>query len=201
MGLGSFGCAASPVTVEAPRAASGESAPVRRPDAVVIEPAPARLSARARADAYGVVALRQPIADEAVVALVRAFLDAWQHESLDAMGDLLAPDASAIDAHGHGRAALVDSFRQRLQAHEYGRLAGLDLVQPERIERSTYDDFDAPGARVRPPEMRRDDLYVRVPLEVTHSGGERYFGDALLFVLRADGGKLRIAAYGEAEEK
>jgi hypothetical protein len=154
-----------------------------------------------RAEAYGVVALRQPIATEAVVALVRTWVEAWQRESLDGLAELLSPDAAPIDARGHGRAALVDSFRQRLSAHEYGRLSGLDLVRTERIERLAYDDFDARGAPPRPPEMRRDDLYVRVPVEVTRAGGERLFGDTMLLVVRAEEGKLRIAAYGEADEK
>ncbi|MCL2451196.1 MAG: nuclear transport factor 2 family protein, partial [Polyangiaceae bacterium] len=166
-------CAAAS-RVEAPRAI-GDAPPARRPDAVVLEPVPARPAPSTRAEAYGVVALRQPIAAEAVALLVRAWVEAWQRESLEGLTELLSPDAVPIDAQGRGRAALVDSFRQRLAAHDYGRLAGLELVRADRIQHLAYDDFAAgpangvsansAGASVpaRPPEMRRDDLYVRAP--------------------------------------
>jgi hypothetical protein len=199
------GCAASPPPrVEAPQADTGAPGPPRRPDAVLLEPPPARPPAVAHAEARGVVALRAPIGSDAVTAVVRAWIDAWQRESLDALADLLSADAAAIDARGHGRAALIDAFRQRLQAHEYARLAGLEVVRTDRIERADYEDFDASGTsggRPRPPEMRRDDLYVRVPLEATHVAGERLFGDVLVFLLRREDGRLRVVAYAEEDEK
>jgi hypothetical protein len=194
------GCAAPP-QVQAPHADTIETPPPRRPDAVLLEPAPARPVPSSHADARGVVALRQPPGADAVAAVVSAWIDAWQRESLDALADLLSPDAVALDGQSRGHAALVDSLRQRLQAHDYGRLGGLDLVRSDRIERFMYDDFDASGAPPRPSEMQRDDLYVRVPLEVVRVAGERFFGDALVFVLRTDTNKLRIAAYGETDEK
>ena len=214
-------CAAPP-HVEAPEADRSEAAPARHPDAVVLDPVAARPMPSSHADARGVVALRQPVGADAVAVLVRAWVDAWQRESLDSLTELLSTDAVSIDAgqgaqggvqgQSHGHAALVDSLRQRFQAHEYGRLAGLDLVRTERIERFTFDDFDGAGpglaaangadrAVERPPEMQRDDLCVRVPLEVTRVAGERLFGDVLVFLLRADAGKLRIVGYGEADEK
>jgi hypothetical protein len=188
--------------VDAPRAESSDSPALRRPDAVLLEPVVARPPTVAHADAQGVVALRTPIGEGAVAAVVRGWIDAWQRESLDALADMLSPDAVPIESsHGHGRAALLDSFRQRLQAHDYARLTGLEVLRPDRIERADYEDLAAIAGRSRPPEMRPDDLYIRVPLELTHVAGERLFGDVLVFVLRREDGKLRIAAYGEDDEK
>jgi hypothetical protein len=132
---------------------------------------------------------------------VRAWVDAWQRESLDGLADLLSSDASPIDARGRGRAGLLDGFRQRLQAHDYGRLAGLEVVRPDRVERADYEDLGATGAPARPPDMKHDDLYVRVPLESPQAGGERLFGDVMVFVLRREEGRLRIIAYGEESAK
>jgi hypothetical protein len=174
-------------------------APSRRPDAVVLDPPPAIPSAVERSAASGVIALREPLGDDAVRDLVRSVLDAWSRESLDQLVLLLTNDAGPIEARSRGRSALVESWRQRLHAHEYRRLAGLDLFHPERIERYGWKDLSALNARQRPPEMRPEELYVRVPLEVTRIGGERVFGDVLLLLLRRDGAKYLVVAYGELE--
>ncbi len=175
------------------------SAPPRRPDGVVLEPPPALPAVAGTAEARGVVALREPFSEAAVVRIVEAVLDAWQRESLPALVALLTPDADALDSRVRGRAALEDAWKQRLQAHEYHRLAGLELVRPERIRRWSYEDLGGKGAPSRPPEMKTGDLYVRAPVEVTHSAGEKLFSDVLVLVLRPEQGKLRVAAYGESD--
>ena len=172
----------------------------RRPDAVVVEPPPAIPEPTERADARGVIALREPLGGDAVRDLISAVVDAWQRESLEQLVALLTNDAGPIDSRSRGRAALVEAWRQRLHAHEYRRLAGLDLVRIERIERYGWEDLSLPDSPARPPEMRPDELYVRVPLEVTRVAGERLFGDVMLVVLRREEGKYKIAAYGEAAQ-
>jgi hypothetical protein len=86
-----------------------------------------------------------------------------------------------------------------LHAHEYRRLAGFNLFRLDRVERYAWDDLSLPDSPERPPEMRPEELYVRVPLEVTRVAGERLFGDVILVVLRRDAGKYKIAAYGESD--
>jgi hypothetical protein len=173
--------------------------PPRRPDAVVVEPPPAMPSAVSRADARGVVALREPLAGDAVGNLVSALVDAWQRESLEALTALLTADAGPIEARARGRNTLVESWRQRLHAHPYGRLAGVELVRPERIERWEAEDLTAADAPARPPDMRPGELYVRVPLEVSRVAGEKFFGDVIVMLVRREDGKYRIAAYGEID--
>jgi hypothetical protein len=166
---------------------------------VLVELPPALPNPVERAEARGLVALREPLAIGAVREVVFRFLSAWQHESLEEMVALLADDAGPIDSRPRGRTALVEAWRQRLHTHEYRRLATLDIVRNERIEHYDWDDLCAPGAPARPRDMRPDELYVRVPIEVTRVAGERVFGDVLLLVLSREQGRYAIAAVGEAD--
>jgi hypothetical protein len=173
--------------------------PVRKPDGVVVEPPPALPTVAARAEARGVVALREPLGGDAVRDLVSSLIEAWQRESLDALTALLTTDAGPFESRGRGRSVLVEAWRQRLRAHPYGKLAGADLVRPERVEHWDLDELSAADAPARPPDMRPGEVYVRVPLEVTRIAGEKYFGDVIVLLLRREDGKYRIAAYGEVD--
>jgi hypothetical protein len=153
----------------------------------------------AHADAHGVVALREPLSSDAVADVVRALMDAWQRESLEALGALLTADAGPMEARARGRAALVEAWRQRLRQHAYRHLEGLQLVRPERIEHYAYDELGGPDAPVRPAGMREGEVYVRVPLEVSQVGGEKYFDDVIVLLLRREEGGYKIAAYGETD--
>jgi hypothetical protein len=181
--------AASPVSSDRPR----------RPDGVVLEP-PAAIPAPASvASAGGVVALREPLTADAVTVLVESFVDAWSHQALDALVAMLAADAGPLEARGRGRSVLVEGWRQRLHAHEYERLAGVEVVRPERIQRWSWEDLaatDTDRADVRPGE-----LLVRAPVEVATVGGDRLFGDVLTMVLRVEDGKYKIVAYGETDAR
>jgi hypothetical protein len=175
------------------------AAPDRRPDGVFLDPDVARPSPVNRAQALGVVALREPVTPGAVAHLVFSVAEAWQRSSLDELTGLLTADAEPLDGSARGRASLTEGFRQRLQAHEYNRLAGVALVRQERIARWDYDDLGDRGAPARPLTMHPGEVYVRVPVEVTHAGGEKLFGEQIVMLLRTERGKLRIAAYGETE--
>jgi hypothetical protein len=178
---------------------SAATPPPRRPDGVVIDPPPLRPTPALRSPAQGVVSLREPAGEDAIVDLVRAFLDAWQRESLETLLALTAPDAGLLEDPEHGHAALVESWRQRLHAHDYGRIATAEMVRPERIERWEWDELGTPATPSRPPTMRPGELLVRAPLEVTRVAGERVFGDVVVMVVRRQEGRLRIAAYGEVD--
>ena len=175
------------------------SAPPRRPDGVVLEPEALVPAATARAPARGVIALREPAGADAVVELVRGLFDGWSRQSLDAMLAFTTADAGLLDGPDHGHAAHVESWRQRLHAHEYNRLAGSEIVRPERIERWDWDELGTPPNPSRPSGMHAGEVLVRVPIEVTSIAGERVFGDMLTLVLERQQGRLRIAAYGESD--
>ena len=164
-----------------------------------MEPPPAMPVPAAHAEAQGVVALREPLSSDAVADVVRAMMEGWQRESLEALGALLTPDAGPIEARGRGKGALVESWRQRMRAHPYRHLEGLQLVRAERIEHYAYDELGGPDAPARPAGMREGEIYVRVPLEVTQVAGEKYFEDVIVLLLRREEGGYKIAAYGETD--
>lgn len=175
----------------------------RHPDGVVLESASALPPLSTHAEATGVVALRPALEADAIDALVERWLTAWAHESIDALAALLTDDAQPLDGTGHGRSGLLEAFHQRFQAHDYTRLAAQPLVGAvaARIARWEYDELDAgdaPGAAVS--AVHPGETIVRVPIDLTHEGGDKLFGDALLFVLRREDGKLAVAAYGEVDD-
>jgi hypothetical protein len=151
----------------------------------------------ARAEAGGVVALREPPGGDALRDVLEQLAEGWQKGSLEALVGLLTSDAGPIDGRTHGRGALVEGWRQRLHAHEYVRLAGTQLWRVERVERWSWDELGGAGAPPRPAGMHGDELYVRVPVEVTHVSNEKLFDDFVVLVLRLEDGRYRIAGYAE----
>ncbi|MDP9151675.1 MAG: hypothetical protein M3O36_17270, partial [Myxococcota bacterium] len=110
------GCVArSPVPRGAPTEAesaslagvSAEAPANRHPDGVAMDPVSALPADAERADARGVIALRQPPAGDAIAAVVLALVDGWQRESPEALGQLLSADAGPIDGRSRGRASLL----------------------------------------------------------------------------------------------
>jgi len=154
-----------------------------------------------RATARGVIALREPMAEDAVRAVMEQMAGAWQLGSLEGLLALLTADAGPIDARAQGRGPLVEGWRQRLHAHEYARLAGVDLVRPERAERWTWDELGGFDGPARPADMRPDELYVRAPLEVTYIANEKVFGDEMVLLLRPEDGRYKVSAYGEIDDR
>jgi hypothetical protein len=172
----------------------------REPDGVVIEPVPAVPEAEERAPASGVVALRAPLPNEAVVAIVHRLFRALVREDVDALQSTLTDDATILGKpHGArgGERALLDVWRARLKSLDYTRLAGGELVQESTIARFTYDDLGAPGAPERPPEMKRGELLVRFAVPTPRVGTEQLFGDEMTLLLRRDGRGYKIAGIGE----
>jgi hypothetical protein len=149
------------------------------------------------ADARGVIALRPSLSAEVIRDCVGALLDAWQRASLDTLSGLLAADAGPIEARARGPGALVEAWRQRLRAHEYRRLEGLDLARLDRVEHYAFSELGGPDSPARPADMHPDEIYVRVPLEVTQVAGEKLFEPTIVLLVRAEHGAARIVAYGE----
>jgi hypothetical protein len=172
----------------------------RRPDGVVVESSPAIPSAVERAEARGVVALREPIGPERVREVVLAISDAWKRGSLDALRELLTPDAVDLDAAKGGRTVLLDRWKERLRAFYLDHLPGGSLFALDRLVHYSYDDMSVDGAPPRPAPMRPGDVYVRVPFEGTQLGSDRVFGEVLVLVLRREGEQTRVAGYGETAE-
>jgi hypothetical protein len=185
-----MGCAGQSLPLSAPRVDS--KPPPRRPDAVVLDPEPELPQAGVRTEASGVVVLRERVRRAVVVDVVERLLDALRVDPpRDALRAVLALYTS------DGRSASEESWRQRLQSHDFTRLVGFELVRPESIEFWEYDELGAGDGPTRPPEMQLGDVLVRAPFELTYSGGEQLFEEALVMILRREEGALRIAVYRE----
>jgi hypothetical protein len=168
----------------------------RQPDGVVLEPEQAMPDLVDRAPATGIVALREPIAESDIEDVVRAYVSAMEREDLDALVQLLAEDASPLGRDG-GRAQLVELWKAKIKSAEHQRLTTSELSEVSRIERHTYEALGGPDAPTRPPSMRPGDLYVRIPLAVSRSEQRSPLGAVLVFLLRREGGRLRIAGQGD----
>jgi hypothetical protein len=151
-----------------------------------------------RAEARGVVALREPLADKDVEEVVRAYIRAFEREDEPALVGLLAQEAVSIGRPGTSRQTLIEIWHTKLKSFEYQRLAGLEVARISLIERHTYETLGAPGSPPRPSEMRPGDIYIRVPIATPRVGSEQLFGDVLVLLLRREDGRLKIA--GQADE-
>jgi hypothetical protein len=179
--------------VEAPSQASTP----RHPDGVLIEPPVAIPPATDRAPARGVVALREPLADEAIKDVVRQYVRAWVAEDQTALQQLLTLDAVSLDPAHTARGAMVEAWTHRMQTLDYKKLAGQEIARLDRIERYEYGDVGLPGAPARPAEMRPGDILARVPIATPRVGAEQLFPEVLVLLLRRDEGRFRIAGVGE----
>lgn len=170
----------------------------RRPDGVALDPPPAIPSPVDYAEARGVVALREPLADKDVEDVVRAYILAFQREDDPTLVQLLAQEAVSLGRQGSTRPQLLEIWRTKMRSFEYQRLAGLEVARLAQMERHTYETLGVPGALPRPPSMRPGDLYVRVPIATPRVGADQLFGDVLVLLLRREDGRLKIA--GQADE-
>ena len=170
----------------------------RHPDGVALEPAPAMPTTRDRAEARGVVALREPLADKDIEDVVRAYLRAFEREDEPALLQLITPDAVPLGRPNGTRQMLVELWRTKMRTFEYQRLAGVEIARLDEVERRSWESLGGPNEPAKPVEMRPGDLYVRVPIATPRMGAEQLFGDVLILLLRREDGRLKIA--GQADE-
>ena len=190
--------AAVPTVTELPDAS-------RHPDGILLETPPAIPSTSLRAEARGVVALREPLGAEAVRDVVMTIVRAFVREDIGALDATLTVDAVSLDDGARGgrtgsRALLIERWRQRMQQLEYSRLQGIEVVRPEKIQHFEYDELGGLDEPTRPQEMKPGDVFARVPIEVSRIGPDKFFGDTWLLVLRrSDATHYKVAAFGEVD--
>jgi hypothetical protein len=170
------------------------------PDGVALDPQVAIPSPVDKAEASGVVTLREPMPLRDVLAVIIALNDAWKQKSIDGLRALLTSDAVDLDTPKGDRASLVDHWRARLRSMPAEAFAAGLLFSLDGLVRYSYDELSAPGAPKRPSVMRPGDVYVLVPFDVVHAGSDRAFGEVLSLVLRREFGRTRVAAYGETRD-
>lgn len=177
----------------------------RHPDGVLVEPAPAIPVAEEHGSAQaGVVALRQPISNEQIGETVHKYIHAFTEGERDGFDDLLDSDAVLFGDNGRSapRTALLQSLRGRFQQHQQDYHAiHEDIARLDRLERWSSDDLGPFTDPPRPPEMRKGDVYVRVPLDPKLSAtGEPLFRNTLILLLRrGPDHTLHIAGLAETD--
>ena len=160
-------------------------------------------AAQDRVRAEGVVALREPLGGDAVAATVRALFRGFEREDAETLASLVTDDATVLGAARGSRGAgqtgqsgqagersVLELWRARLRTVDYGRLAGAEVAQIDRIERFAYADLGGAGEPERPAEMQSGDVLARVPVATPRVGSEQLFGDVVVLLLRRDG--LRV---------
>ena len=177
----------------------------RRPDGVLVEPAPAIPPPEEHGSAQaGVVALRQPISDEQIAELVHRYVRSFIDGEIDAFVDLTTNDAVLFGDSGRSapRTALVQTLRSRYQQHvqDYRALHD-DIARLDRLERWAYEDLGPFTDPPRPAEMRKGDVYVRVPLDPRLSNaGDPLFRNTLVLLVRRDSDHtLKVAGLAETD--
>ncbi len=172
----------------------------RHPDGVVLEPPAAVPDAGDFAPARGVVALREPLGESAVRDVVGDYFDAFVHEDTAAMNKLVTDDVVELGTQGRNDAtALRNAWKARTSALDYHKLEGSTVADLDSMQRYGYGDLGGPGREPRPSEMRPGDQLVKVTVLEARVGGERYCGDNVVFLLRRDGARYRIAGIEEKD--
>lgn len=174
----------------------------RKPDGVLLEPAPAVPNPEERGKAQeGVVALRQPISDEQIGELARDYVRAYVNGQVS---PLLTDDAVMFGDNGRSspRAALVNWVLERFRQHvqDYQTLHK-DIVRQEKLERWGHDDLGPHSDPPRPSEMHTGDVFARVPLDpaMSATGDPLFHNTLVLLVRRAPDRKLKIAGLSETD--
>ena len=170
----------------------------RKPDGVLLDPAPALPNAADRASARGVVSLREPLSFEAIKEIARAYVRSYEHEEEATFSQLLTSDATPLFGGRAGRQPLLEQFRSRIKNYDYAKLGGSEVARLDQIERYELSEVGVPGSPERPPEMKPGDLLIRLPIATPRIGSEPLFGDVVILLLRRDEGRFKIA--GVAEE-
>ena len=185
-------------TLPFPKTATEIPSATRHPDGVVLEPPSALPGVTVRADARGVVALREPLGDDAIRAVVKQIVSAFEEKDPTTLESLLSDEVAYYEGGRKlTRSNLVDVWRRRMSQLDYSKLAGMDVVRVEKIQRFEYDELGGQGEPARPPDMQQGDLFVKVPIEISQVGGEKLFGDAWFLTLRQEAGILHISGITE----
>ncbi len=175
----------------------------RKPDGVVLEPSPALPATEERGDSQaGVLALRQPVGDEQIVEVVRAYIRCFVEHDKEGLGNLLDADAINLE-NRQTRAAVLQEFDRRTQPHrdEFKKLEGIEVARFDHMERYAAEDLGPHTDPPRPPMMRPGDVYARVPLNPTQAAnGDPLFHGMLMMLLRRSADhKLHILAVAELD--
>lgn len=193
--LAALGCAATPA-----RAPLDENAP-RRPDGVAIDPPSRPPAAQDRASTDdALVTLRAPLGDEAARATIERFFGIVADEDPEAMGGILTKDAvltmpSSGSYYGQQAPQAMSYWLERFRRLDYTKVDAAAVFRRPEVE--IVHGGDAPGVvshpAIRVEALEANDVVLRVPIATPQpAGGDRIFGEEIVFWLRREEGGYRI---------
>ncbi|MFZ5894153.1 MAG: hypothetical protein ACOY0T_24040 [Myxococcota bacterium] len=174
-----------------------EEPPRRRPPAIAVDPV-SRLPAsksQGRSEA-ALLVLSAPRSAAQARATIARFFQGVVGESPEVLDGLLT-DQAFIDSSGNRQPAR-GALRSRFLQLDYTVLRGVPLYREADVEIYRYQDAESlKAARTLPSDLARDQVFVRVRLNVSHSGKTRLFADEMAFALRPDQQSYRIVSIRE----
>lgn len=164
----------------------------RRPPAIAIDPISELPSPATRGSTEAtLVVLSAPRELSAIRETVQRFFRAVVSETPADLDALLA-DQAWLDASS-GRLPARNAFRSRFAQLDFSGLRGVMLYRERDMQVYRASDARALStARTVPDDLRADEVFVRVPLAVSHAGKLRLFSDEVTLTLRADLGGFLI---------
>jgi len=140
--------------------------------------------------------LNSPRSDAVARATVARFFRALVSESTETL-DALVSEQAFIDSSGNRQPAR-GALRSRFVQLDYTLLRGVPLYRDVDVELYRYEDAEALRAlRSLPSDLAKDQLFVRVRLNVSHAGKTRLLADEMAFALRPDQDDFRIVSIRE----
>lgn len=151
----------------------------------------------ASAGADGVVVLAEPAPDEAIRDVLFAFFDAVRRRDGDAIRQMFSESAVSVDRVSRSRQgdreAAITQVASVMRSIEVAKVIPSEIVTPERVDRYALADLAA-GGQKKPEGMTPLDTLIALTMPPPRIPGDKVFEPVVMFVLRPEGGKLRIAA-------
>lgn len=151
-----------------------------------------------------VATLRTPIPDEVVRSIVHRLFESFQSRSVTPMHDDL--DDKLVDLmyeqqQPTPREVWAETMDSRMKGAPFNQLDVDQMYRSQDVEVYAREELGQPGRPPRPSSMDPDDLLVRIPILTTRLGADDLFGDEIRLLLRRDGSRYVIRAYGENAPK
>lgn len=174
-----------------------EPLPRRRAAGVAVDPVSRLPAAKNRGETQAtLLVLGAPRSATRARSIIARYFQAVVGESPEALDGLLSEQAF-IETTGNRQPAR-GALRSRFLQLDYAPLRGVPLYREADVEIYRAEDADAlRSARSLPTEVAKDQLFVRVRLNVSHAGKTRVLANEMGFLLRPEQEAFRIVSIRE----
>lgn len=169
-----------------------EPAPPRRPAGLAVDPVSRLPATKSRGETQAtLLVLSAPRSATLARSIIARYFQALVSESPEALDRLLSEQAF-IDTAGNRQPAR-GALRSRFLQLDYTALRGVPLYREAELEIYRAEDADVLRAeRSLPTDLAKDQLFVRVRVNVSHAGKTRVLANEIGFLLRPEQEAFRI---------